>query len=195
VDTEWYLEVNQAAQHTPWLHALVAGYALWGGLTLLAMLLVAGWWRARSSRDACSAVAVSVSVGLATVISLLLNQQIISPLVTRERPCHVLHRVEVLLPCTADYSMPSDHGIVAGAFVVGLLLLSRKLGLSALPVALLLAFSRVYVGVHYPSDTVLGLVCGGVVALIVVLALRPALTRLARQVVRTRYAALVSSQP
>lgn len=44
VDTQWYLDVNAFARATPWLHTVLAAYALWAGLVALAVLLVAGWF-------------------------------------------------------------------------------------------------------------------------------------------------------
>ncbi|GAY08467.1 putative integral membrane protein [Pseudonocardia sp. N23] len=79
---------------------------------------------------------------------------------------------QVLLPCSTDYSMPSDHAVIAGALVVGLWILQRRLGVVAAVLALLLAFSRVYVGVHYPTDVAVGLLFGAAVAAAVVLGLR-----------------------
>jgi len=45
VDLWWYLEVNELARQTPWLRDVFAAYALWGGLVVLAGMLVAAiWW-------------------------------------------------------------------------------------------------------------------------------------------------------
>ncbi|MCA1693999.1 MAG: hypothetical protein LC749_04275 [Actinobacteria bacterium] len=43
VDLWWYLEVNEFARQTPWLHEVFAAYALWGDLVVLAGMLIAGY--------------------------------------------------------------------------------------------------------------------------------------------------------
>lgn len=179
LDTSWYRDVNIVARDTPWAHAFLAAYALWGGLVCLALLLVAEWWRARRRDDAPHAVATAGIIGAATIVALLVNQHLLSPAIARQRPCHALAHVETLLSCNGDYSMPSDHCIIAGAFAAGLLVLHRRTGLVAGLLALLLAFARVYVGVHYPADAACGLAAGAVIALLLVVALRGAVTRLA----------------
>lgn len=130
-------------------------------------------------------MATTLLTGVAAVVAVLLNQQVISPVVARPRPCQALAHVQVLLSCNRDYSMPSDHCIIAGAFVVGLLILNRRLGLIAAVLALLLAFGRVYVGVHYPADTVVGLLAGAVIGTVVVLALRRPTAALTDRLTRT----------
>jgi undecaprenyl-diphosphatase len=172
VDTDWYLTINGFARDTPWLHWLLAQYALWGGLVLLVVLLILGWLWARRQPDAADRVGVAVLTGVSAVVVLVVNQHVISPAIARPRPCHTLHGVEVLLTCTNDYSMPSDHSIIAGAITVGLWILSRKFGIIATILALLLAFARVYAGVHYPSDTIVGLLVGAAIGIVIVLALR-----------------------
>lgn len=172
MDTDWYLMINHFASDTPWLHRIAAQYALWGGLVLLVVLVVVGWLWARHRPDAPDRVAIAVLTGVSAVVVLVVNQHLISPTIARPRPCHTLHGVEVLLKCTQDYSMPSDHCIVAGAIIAGSWILARKFGVVATILGLLLAFSRVYVGVHYPSDTVVGLLIGAAIGVVIVLALR-----------------------
>lgn len=99
--------------------------------------------------------------------------------------------MQVPLPCSSDYSMPSDHTIIAGAFVAGLLILSWRL--PALLLAVLLAFSRVYVGVHYPADTILGLLAGAIIGVAIVLGLRRPATPLARRLTETPLRILVTA--
>jgi undecaprenyl-diphosphatase len=195
-DTQCYLRINGWARQSPAAHALLAGYALWGGLTLLAALLVGGWWLARHrGRTAPEAVATAVLTGAATVFALLVNQQLVSPAIARPRPCRVLDHVQVLLACSVDYSMPSDHCVIAGAFVAGLILLRRALGTVATLAALALAFSRVYVGVHYPSDTLVGLLIGAVIGAGIVLVARRPATGFARRIAATRWRGLVVAGP
>ncbi|MGH3535539.1 MAG: phosphatase PAP2 family protein [Pseudonocardiaceae bacterium] len=195
-DTHMFELINSFATATPWLHTILTVYALWAGLVVLALLLVAGWWwPARHRPDAPRAVATTVLTGIAAVVAVLINQNLLSPAIARPRPCRALAHVEVLLPCSADYSMPSDHTIIAGAFVAGLLILSWRLGLPALLVALLLAFSRVYVGVHYPADTVLGLLAGAVIGAVIVLAGRRGATSLAQRLTHTPLRILITAIP
>ncbi len=193
LDTSWYLAVNEFARDTPWAHNMLANYANWAGLTLLALLLVAGWLIGRRRANAPRVTATAFLVGIGAVLALLLNQAI-GPAVARTRPCHALTHVEVLLHCATDSSFPSDHAMIAGAFAAGLLLLNRRLGLLALLFALLLAFARVYVGVHYPSDVAGGLAIGAAVGTLVVLILRPPTTTVATRLVRTPLRPLIVSK-
>lgn len=193
MDENGYRTINSFAEGTPWLHAFMASYALWGGLVLLVALLLIGWLWARRQPDAAVKVSVVVLTGVATVVALLVNQHLISPAIARMRPCQAVAHVEVLLPCTADYSMPSDHCIIAGAFVVGLWVLGRRFGLVALVLALVLAFARVYAGVHYPSDTIVGLLAGGAFGAVIVLGLRRPTAKLAARIARTPAKLLIES--
>ncbi len=120
VDLWWYLEVNAFARQTPWLHDVFAAYALWGGLVVLTGMLVAGYLVGRRRDRSVPMVSAVVCTGAGTVVALLVNQDLISPAVGRARPCQVLSHVEVLLTCAHDYSFPSDHCVLAGAFVAGL---------------------------------------------------------------------------
>ncbi len=191
LDGTWYRDINEWARHTAWLHGVLAAYALWGGLVGLAALLVAGWLRARGRPDAPRGVAVAALTGVATIVAVLVNQNLISPTIARPRPCLTMPAAEVLLPCSADFSMPSDHTIIAGAFAAGLWLLNRRLGFVAAALALLLAFSRVYAGVHYPSDAVVGLLAGAAIGLAVVFALRAPATALTTRLAGTLLRPLV----
>lgn len=194
LDTSGYRDVNRLTRSTPWAHDALAAYALWGGLILLAALLVASWLMARRRPDAPAAVAVAFGTGVAAVTALLVNQKLISRAVARVRPCHTIAHADVLLTCTRDFSFPSDHCMIAGAFAGGMLLLGRRVGAVALVLALLLAFSRVYAGVHYPADVTAGLAIGIAIGLSVVTLLRRPVTALATRLQRTPLRALVTAR-
>ena len=193
LDSSWYRSVNEFARDTGWAHGLLANYANWAGLVLLALLLVSAWLLGRRQPDAPRRTATAFLVGVGAVLALAANQAI-GPAVARTRPCHALAHVEVLLHCATDSSFPSDHAMIAGAFAAGLLLLNRRLGLVALLLALLLAFSRIYVGVHYPSDVAGGLAIGAAIGTLVVLALRQAAAGVAGRLVRTLLRPLITSE-
>lgn len=96
----------------------------------------------------------------------------------RARPCM---RSPWACPPLGDWSFPSNHAAIAAAAAVAILLTDRRLGAVAVPAALLMAASRVWIGVHYPHDVLIGLVTGALVALPLTVAARrcaPAVARL-----------------
>lgn len=164
----------------PWLHGILAAYPLWAGLAVLASCALGGRWVvARRGPDAPRRVASIFLGGLGAVLALGANQ-LIGKAVARTRPCHVLHHTVVLLASANDPSFPSDHAMIAGALTVGLFMLDRRLGFVGLALAVLLAFARVYSGVHYPTDVAAGLVIGVAIDTIVVVVFRRTLTAAAR---------------
>jgi membrane-associated phospholipid phosphatase len=86
--------------------------------------------------------------------------------IERTRPCRALEGVRLLVGCGRAYSMPSNHAIVAFAFIFPFYrMFKSRVRYLFLAVALLVGFSRVYVGVHYPSDVVAGAALGILIAL------------------------------
>lgn len=120
--------------------------------------------RFRGRELAVAVLALAAAIGLAD----LLGARVIKPLVERPRPCHV--HPEVALPgaCGPGRSMPSNHASTtgAGATVVAVVLRRRGLGLGLVPMALV-CLSRVYLGVHFPSDVLVGALLGAAVAAMV----------------------------
>ncbi len=156
--------INDLSRRTPWLHGVVVGYASYG-IALFAALLVVGFLLARRSGQV-RAVSRALLAGVGVLVAVAVNQPIVHA-VREARPFTQLPGALVLVHRSADASFPSDHAVMAGATAVGLLLVSRRLGLVAVAAGLLMAFARVYVGVHFPIDVVAGLAVGGLVALAV----------------------------
>lgn len=161
MNTRLFLEINDLARATPWLHAPLSGYAAYG-VVLFAVLLLAGWWIARL-RGTGMPAAVWAPVGV--LLAVAVNQLIVSA-VHEPRPYTTLPGILVLADRSMDPSFPSDHATMAGAVAAGLLLVSWRLGLLAAAAAAVMGFARVYIGAHYPSDVLAGFAVGAVVALL-----------------------------
>jgi undecaprenyl-diphosphatase len=180
-DRSLFLDINEWAQDTPWLHGLLKAYAGYG-VVLFGLLLVLGYLLARRTRSV-DALAASLWAGIATLLAVALNQPI-AKAVDEDRPFKVFPHILVLAHRSTDPSFASDHATMAGAVAVGLLLVSVRLGLVAVGAALLMAFARVYVGAHYPVDVLAGLALGGGVAILGWLLLRSPLCWLVARVGR-----------
>ncbi len=165
LDQRLYLDVNHFARSTAWLHSVAAPFALWIGVTILGVILIIGCWISRKAQDPVLAVSKALWVGVACFISLGANQ-IVAHLVKRVRPYYTMPHVEVLVAKAHDYTFPSDHAVVAGTVIAGMWLVSKRLAWIATVVGLVLGFARVYVGAHYPSDVVAGLLLGAAICLV-----------------------------
>ena len=95
----------------------------------------------------------------ALAAGVLIGNVCLKNLVARPRPCW-LENVPMLIANPTDYSFPSGHTLssVIGAAV--LTKVNRKFGFAAIPLAALIAFSRLYLYVHFPSDVLASVVLG-----------------------------------
>lgn len=194
LDARWYLDVNEFARDTGWAHGVAADYALWGGLVALVVMLVVGWLWGRRQADAPRVVATAFLCGVSTLVALGVNH-FISDAVARQRPFTRFPHAETLVSRAHDHSFPSDHCVIAGAFVVGLWLVDKRLGAIGALLAIVLAFVRVYVGVHYPGDVVAGLLIGGAIAAVICLGLRGPATAVAERLLETPLRPLIAASP
>lgn len=111
-------------------------------------------------------------IGLVTAVSLLssyvVNNLILKNLVARVRPYEAVDGLQRIIEAQSDFSFPSGHSASSfAAAVVIFMLCPRKYGVPALVLAFLIALSRLYVGVHYPTDVLTGVISGTVIAVIV----------------------------
>ncbi len=112
---------------------------------------------------------VGILALIALLFSWLIDNVMLKNLVARTRPYEVVPGLVSLVGAQKDYSFPSGHtGSSFAAAVVLLKGLPRKYGLAAITLAVLIGLSRLYVGVHYPSDVLCGAMIGTEIALITV---------------------------
>lgn len=110
---------------------------------------------------------------LLLVLGIALSDQVcnnlLKPLIQRIRPCNVLENIHLLVNCTKAYSFPSSHAM---NIFTGCILLSysyRKIRVILLIIAILVSYSRIYVGVHYPFDVLAGVILGIFCAFIIII--------------------------
>ncbi|MCI2049751.1 MAG: phosphatase PAP2 family protein [Lachnospiraceae bacterium] len=97
-----------------------------------------------------------IALGLCFVI----GNQFLKPLIARSRPCWIDTGVRLLIPNETDYSFPSGHTLASFAAATVIFRMDRKGGAAAYLLAFLIAFSRLYLYVHFPSDILGGILIG-----------------------------------
>ncbi len=140
----------------------------WYGLAIYALAwLLLMWKGGRRGRI----------IGLLLIPLIILSDQlssaVIKNIVERPRPCHeidgtlVVERVRLLVPCGSGYSFPSSHAVNNFAVATFLAFYFARWRWAFFGWAAVIAFTRPYVGVHFPSDIVGGAVIGVLCALFI----------------------------
>ncbi|MEE8185983.1 MAG: phosphatase PAP2 family protein [Thermodesulfobacteriota bacterium] len=122
------------------------------------LLILVGGWKERKA----------LIIILFVILISDLSASTLKDIFQRIRPCAELMNVRLLGGCGGSYSFPSSHATNIFAAMVYLSLHYYRFSPIFLTLAILIAFSRVYVGVHYPLDVVAGAFLGTFIALIFV---------------------------
>ena len=106
-----------------------------------------------------------LGMAIALVIGLLVCNVTLKPLVMRPRPydyqADVFHRIiPLLVERQHDFSFPSGHTIASFEAATVIAINHKKWGIGALVLAALIAFSRMYLYLHYPTDVLASVVLG-----------------------------------
>ena len=108
---------------------------------------------------------IGLSMGAALIMGLLVCNVTLKPLIARPRPYdyqfeHFGKTIELLIATPHDFSFPSGHTLASFEAATAMLIANKKLGVPAMLLACLIAFSRMYLYVHYPTDVLFSVVLG-----------------------------------
>ncbi len=159
-DTQLFFAIN-SLPHTPFLNSVFLFFSfypivVWIGIAIVFMM----YERTHKPK-------MLLQLIIASLIAGLLSSGILKPIFTRPRP-DISHGQQVIiikekpamLPFVNDYSFPSGHASVAFAAAVVLTRYQKKHRAQLYLWATLTAFSRIYLGKHYPLDVVVGALLG-----------------------------------
>lgn len=149
----WVMNGIQRLQHPfldvvmPWITTLGNSGLLWIGIAVLLLFFP-------SSRR------VGWTLLLALLGGLLLGEFFLKPLIARVRPFEMFPNISLLVSPPGGYSFPSGHTL--SSFIAATVLYEqhRLLGVAATIFAFLIAFSRLYLQVHYATDVLAGMALG-----------------------------------
>lgn len=127
-----------------------------------------------------------ILVGLAAVALSDLGTNLLKGSLQRTRPCHGIPEVRLLAGCTRSFSLPSNHASNMFAIAAVGWLGFRRWRWALLVVAAGVAYSRVYLGVHYPLDAAAGALWGSAIGWVCVTAAASLWPRLLGQDQRPR---------
>ncbi|TDD43199.1 phosphatase PAP2 family protein [Saccharopolyspora elongata] len=180
ISIDWYRAVTGLAHDAPgWVQAL-ADVATEAVILVFGALVLANLWRTRRADRRLRVLAFAAPA--VTVLAYAISE-VTKTFVEQERPCREVRNIVATIaecPEPGDWSFPSNHSTIAAAAAVGLAVAWRRLAIIVALLAVLEAFLRVFVGVHYPHDVIAGLLLGSIVAA-AGMALTTALTKTIRR--------------
>ncbi len=174
LDTKLLIFVNHGMANG-FFDVLMPALTLRGYLVIIPYLLVMFLRGAKQKNDeGKSFIAVAIWTFLIACVAVYLAEWAedwMKNAVARPRPCLVIAGIRLIVPCPTSYSMPSGHALSSFAFALPLWYLTRRFietwwRIFPLFLAGMIAFSRIYLGVHYPTDVLAGALLGAVIGLI-----------------------------
>ena len=106
-----------------------------------------------------------LSMAVALILGFIIGNIVLKNVVGRIRPYDVNTDFALLIHTLKDYSFPSGHTLCSFEGAVCIFIRNKKWGVAALVLASLIAFSRLYLYVHYPTDVLAGIILGTLFAL------------------------------
>ncbi len=108
---------------------------------------------------------LALAVGLIAV--LLIGNITLKPLIARTRPFDLVENIELLVAAPTDFSFPSGHTLSSVVAAAILTMTDKRFGYVAIPLAVLIAFSRLYLYVHFLTDVLGGVFIGAIISTVI----------------------------
>lgn len=108
-----------------------------------------------------------IMLSISLIIGLIVCNMTLKPIIARPRP-YIYTGLEPLIERPGDFSFPSGHTVASFEAATVFMLRDRRFGIPLLILAVLIAFSRLYLHVHYPTDIIGGMVLGTLSGIIAV---------------------------
>ncbi|MFC2088135.1 phosphatase PAP2 family protein [Calditrichota bacterium] len=163
IDTQLFYFFNVTVQNSlfdwlmPFITERLHWFPVWG--IIIVMLI---WKGGRQGRT------LLVLVIPLIFLSDQLSSSVFKPLFARTRPCIALDNIHLLIKKTNSFSLPSSHAANFFAVATFFGYFYRKYLWLFLIIAAAVAYSRVYVGVHYPFDILAGALLGSACAFVII---------------------------
>ncbi len=165
IDSQIMLFVQEYIRN-PVLSAIFVPFTRSGDGGILLMIIGIVLTAIKKTRKTGIVFLVSLAAGY------LINDIILKNIFERSRPFTSIEQLETLIRQPVSFSFPSGHTATTFSCAVSLLYMNRRYGIFAILYAVLMAFSRVYVGVHYPTDILCGAMVGILTSTLVVFIFR-----------------------
>lgn len=146
-----WIQANLRTSWLDWLMPKITFLCNGGWFWIAAAVLCLIWKKHRR----CG---FNISMGL--ILCGLFGNLLLKNLAARSRPCWINTSIDMLIAIPTDYSFPSGHSMASFASAVVILQYDRRIGIPAVILAALIAFSRLYLYVHFPSDVLVGILLG-----------------------------------
>ena len=100
-----------------------------------------------------------IMLGIALLFGLIFGNILLKNLIARPRP-FTYNDMKLIIPTPDEYSFPSGHSMASFETASVVFYMNRKAGAVMLVIASLVAFSRLYLYVHFPTDVICGCILG-----------------------------------
>lgn len=149
INIHFFRMINDLGKQYTYLNPFMVFVAEYTVIFLALGVLI--WWFARSHKEKIMVICASATFVVSEVLG-----KVAGKIHSNSQPFAELSSVNQLIEKAVDNSFPSDHTILFFSFCVTFFLFRRGWGLMWIALAFLVGFSRIWVGVHYPADIIVG---------------------------------------